>query len=314
MSQADVKRWIEGGDLRRAASSLVVAYGSDVLATCIAMVRDRAAAEDVTQEVFGEALRALATFRGESSPRTWLLSIARNRCIDHLRARKRDPWAGAPDEGAADPDAHPDQGAPGSEWLADRSVVMRALDALAEGDRALIVLRFKNGLEYGELATAFGLREGTVRMRVSRALARMRQVLESDAPVMAGAPMAAPAFAHTPAARGAVVPAAASAPAQAAARQRAPLPVPRSPGAPPAGGAFGAPPAPARSSVSWWSRLRSWAGLGDGAEPPAPQPETSRPVGALGLALAACEPAMVSEALAARLAALVTASRDLSSA
>src|ERR1700722_9197185 len=115
MSQADVQAWIERGELRRAASSLVVAYGSDVLSTCIAMVRDRAAAEDVTQEVFGDAVRALATFRGESSPRTWLLSIARNRCIDYLRARKRDPWGraggagGALDEREADPGAHPDQ-------------------------------------------------------------------------------------------------------------------------------------------------------------------------------------------------------------
>src|ERR1700722_20203747 len=169
MSQADVQAWIERGELRRAASSLVVAYGSDVLSTCIAMVRDRAAAEDVTQEVFGDAVRALATFRGESSPRTWLLSIARNRCIDYLRARKRDPWGGAGgaiDEREADPDAHPDHLAEGGEWLADRSLVARGLDALAEGDRALIVLRFRNGLEYGELASAFGLREGTVRMRV----------------------------------------------------------------------------------------------------------------------------------------------------
>jgi RNA polymerase sigma-70 factor (ECF subfamily) len=157
-----VEQWIEAGDLRRAASSLVVSYGTDVLATCIAMLRDRTAAEDVTQEVFSDALRALSTFRGDSSPRTWLLSIARNRCIDYLRARKRDPWGGALDESASDPDTHADQAAFGSEWFADRSLVLRALDALAEGDRALIVLRFKNGLEYEELATAFGLREGTV--------------------------------------------------------------------------------------------------------------------------------------------------------
>jgi len=180
------------------------------------------------------------------------------------------------DDDAIDPDAHPDESAHGSEWLADRSVVMRALDALTEGDRALVVLRFKNGLDYEELATAFGLREGTVRMRVSRALARMRQVLEMDAgnPLLGGASSPAPP------------PPAAAAPAPAM-RAR---------------GGAAAPLAPA----SWWTRLRAWAGLGgDEGEPLVPAPPPVRPVGALGLALTQCEPAVPSEALAARLAALV---------
>jgi RNA polymerase sigma-70 factor (ECF subfamily) len=300
MSPSELQRCIQSGDIRRAASSLVVTYGSDVLATCIAMLRDRTAAEDVTQEVFGDALRGLSAFRGDSSPRTWLLSIARNRCIDFLRARKRDPWGGALDESEADPDAHPDDGALGSEWLADRSVVMRALDALAEGDRALIVLRFKNGLEYGELATAFGLREGTVRMRVSRALARMREVLENEtapATPVAGSAPAAPA---APAAR---APLAAPAPPAAFAMPQAARG--SAPGAPPmGGGAFGAA-RPAQAPASWWSRLRAWAGLDASTEPVAPQPPPSKPVGALGLALAASEPVAPSEALAARLGALV---------
>ena len=259
VSQQGVHHWIQAGDLRRAAASLVVSYGQDVLATCIAMVRDHAVAEDLTQEVFSDAFRALATFRGDSSPRTWLLSIARNRCVDYLRARRRDPWGGALDGSSPDPDEHADQAAFGSEWFADRSVVLRALDALAEGDRALIVLRFKNGLEYEELATVFGLREGTVRMRVSRALVRMRQALESDAAFVASAsPSSLP--------RGAI---SAAAPAPGAARSR----LARGP----------LPPA--------------------GAGPPPP----SDPVSPLGLALRACEPATLSEALAARLGALVEA-------
>ncbi len=286
MSQADVQRWIHAGDLRRAASSLVVAYGPDVLGTCIAMVRDRVAAEDLTQEVFGDALRALSTFRGDSSPRTWLLSIARNRCIDYLRARKRDPWGGALDESAADPDTHPDEAAFGSEWLADRSLVLCALDALAEVDRALVVLRFRNGLDYGELASAFGLREGTVRMRISRALARMRQVLESEGVAVERVTLAR---GIAPAAPAAAVPP--QPPMAAAARMRV----------------GGAAPAPARqASVSWWTRLREWAAGGQPVERVAPQQPVSRPIGPLGVALSACEPAAPSEALAARLGAMVS--------
>jgi RNA polymerase sigma-70 factor (ECF subfamily) len=265
VSEQAVEQWIRDGQLRRAAAWLVASYGSDVMATCRAMVRDPAAAEDVAQEAFSDALRALGGFRGESSARTWLLSIARNRCIDYLRARKRDPWARAGggaaggDDAAGDPDAHPDQGALGADWLADRSVLLRALDALGEGDRALVTLRFRNGLEYDELATAFGLREGTVRMRVSRALARMREAI---------------AAAEAPAAAG-VASAAAPPPAPAAASR-----------------AFGGPARArhAERGVATFSR--------GGA--PAPAPAST-----LGAALAACEPLAMSEALTTRLQAMV---------
>src|SRR5689334_13842354 len=109
---------IQAGDLRRAASLLVAQYGADVMATCAAMVKDRVAAEDVVQEIFGDAIRALPTFRGEASARTWLLSIARNRCIDYLRARSRDAWRGTLDE--ADLDSYPDEAAHGADWFANR--------------------------------------------------------------------------------------------------------------------------------------------------------------------------------------------------
>jgi RNA polymerase sigma-70 factor (ECF subfamily) len=291
VSQEGVQDWIRAGDLRRAAASLVVLHGSDVLATCIAMVRDHAVAEDLTQDVFSDAFRSLSTFRGESSPRTWLLSIARNRCVDYLRARKRDPWGGALDESSPDPDEHADEAALGSEWFADRSVVLRALDALAEAERALIVLRFKNGLEYDELAEVFGLREGTVRMRVSRALAHMRQVLETDAqaPAAFAAPVVPPSLPRAP-----MSPAAMGPPAPAAMRARAVL------GGAPTGGRGGYGGVP----LSWWERLRVWAGLGLSGGRASGAPQVAHG-GSLGAALEAYGTAVLSEALSARLGTLV---------
>jgi RNA polymerase sigma-70 factor (ECF subfamily) len=284
-----VEEWIRAGDTRRAAAWLVATYGSDVMATCLAMVGERAAAEDVTQDVFSDAFRALAGFRGESSVRTWLLSIARNRCIDHLRARKRDPWArpGDDDAAGADPDAHPDQSAAGADWLADRGALLRALDMLAEGDRALVTLRFRNGLEYDELATAFRLKEGTVRMRVSRALARMREVIGLE-PTEEIAVRVARAVAAPPRSAAAAAP-----PRARTARAEAPAPPP---GAPPSAGA-----GPARAPASLWSRIAQWAGGG------ARQPAAFSPPLSLGVALAACVPVAMSDALTARLAALVEA-------
>lgn len=230
MTDAPLANWIRAGDLRRAGEWLVRAHAADVVALCTAMLRDRAAAEDAAQEVFSQAFEHLAGFRGDASPRTWLLAIARNRCIDTLRARKRDPWAGASDDD--EPDQHADVAPLPAALLAARADVEAALAALGEGERALVVLRFKNGLEVRELAEAFGLREGTVRMRLSRALGRMRAALETPphaAPVVQAA--AAPAVRRL---AGGPPPLAAAPPAG-------------RPLAPPAGAI---PPAPARAPMA----------------------------------------------------------------
>ena len=171
---AEFRAWVQAGDLRRAGEWLVSRYAGEVVGLCGAMVRDRTAAEDLAQDVFGRAFAALGGYRGEASARTWVLSIARNRCIDHLRRQKRDPWA-ASDGG--DPDHHAEDALLPPDLLSRRDEVESALGELAEGERALVVLRFRHGLDYRELATAFGLKEGTVRRRVSRALARMREAL-----------------------------------------------------------------------------------------------------------------------------------------
>src|SRR6185295_11719533 len=74
-----------------AASMLIRQHAPAVFALCRAMVRDTPLAEDLSQDVFARAFGALEGFRGEASPRTWLLKIARNRCLDHLARARRDP-------------------------------------------------------------------------------------------------------------------------------------------------------------------------------------------------------------------------------
>jgi RNA polymerase sigma-70 factor (ECF subfamily) len=181
---------LRAGQLQRAAAWLVEQHAHEVLALCRALVRDAAAAEDLAQEAFGRAFAGLPQFRGDASARTWLLAIARHGCIDHLRARRRHPWGGAGDADPADPDDVADDAPLPPDLLDSRAAVAAALDELAEGERALVVLRFAHGFEYSELAATFGLREGTVRMRLSRALARMRDRL---APPLAEAAAATPA-------------------------------------------------------------------------------------------------------------------------
>jgi RNA polymerase sigma-70 factor (ECF subfamily) len=198
---------IARGRLREAGEQLVRAHARDVVGLCRAMVRDGDAAEDLAQDVFARAARALGEFRGEAASRTWILGIARNRCIDHLRARARDPWADAADADA-DADAVPDDAPLPHDLLSRRGEVDAALASLAEGDRALVVLRFGHGLDHAELADVFGVREGAVRMRLSRALARMRDGLaarEEPARTLAAAVVPVAAQAAPPAPRGAGV-------------------------------------------------------------------------------------------------------------
>ena len=156
---AEFFAYLDAGDLRQAGTWLVQRHARDVLGLCGAMVRDPTTAEDLTQDVFGKAFTALGQYRREASSRTWLLAIARNRCIDHLRAMRRDPWRGVPpDDASADPDRVPDPTPLSPELLTSRAQVEAALDELAEGERALVVLRYRHGLDYRELAHVFGIR------------------------------------------------------------------------------------------------------------------------------------------------------------
>jgi RNA polymerase sigma-70 factor, ECF subfamily len=161
-------------DRRRIATELVEQHGAAVYALCRALVRDDVAAEDLSQDAFARAFGALDDFRGDASPRTWLLAIARNRCLDHLRARGRD----LTDD--AEPDAHASDAPDVLALLTNRDDAALALSALDATSRALVVLHFGHGVGYRELAEAFALREGALRMRISRALSRMRDALTVD--------------------------------------------------------------------------------------------------------------------------------------
>lgn len=183
VDESPFRRALDAGDRRAAAAWLVRTFANDVHGLCRALVRDPANAEDLTQDTFHKALAGLSDFRGDSSARTWLLAIARHRCVDHLRRQGRRPDPVGPDHESSEPI---DDAPLTSDLLSDRSAVKVALSTLDESSRALVVLRFHHGLGYPELAEAYGLKQGAVRMRISRALAAMRAVLQP--PVAAAGP------------------------------------------------------------------------------------------------------------------------------
>jgi RNA polymerase sigma-70 factor (ECF subfamily) len=161
------------GDLR-AFDLLVLKYQGRIAALVSRYVSDAGEVEDVTQEAFIKAYRALEKFRGDSAFYTWLYRIAANAAKNHLVAKGRRPGADATIEdaegfeegGMLSESASPEALAMGSE-LAE--VVEYALNALPDELKAALMLREFDGLSYDDIADVLGCPVGTVRSRIFRA-------------------------------------------------------------------------------------------------------------------------------------------------
>ena len=161
------------GDLR-AFDLLVLKYQGRIAALVSRYVSDAGEVEDVTQEAFIKAYRALGKFRGDSAFYTWLYRIAANTAKNHLVAKGRRPGAHATIEDAEGFDeggmlsesASPEALAMGGE-LAE--VVECALKALPDELKAALMLREFDGLSYDDIADVLGCPVGTVRSRIFRA-------------------------------------------------------------------------------------------------------------------------------------------------
>lgn len=141
------------------------------------LLGDRAEAEDAAQETFLQVHRALRSFQGRSSFRTWLYGVARNvsRHCGSPAARRAD--AQADEEALLDvPDHSPDPLAR-LEQLQIQHAVRDAIDTLSPFHRAVVFLRDIDGRSYEEIAAALGVPVGTVRSRLHNARARLAERL-----------------------------------------------------------------------------------------------------------------------------------------
>jgi RNA polymerase sigma-70 factor, ECF subfamily len=165
---------VQKGD-KSAFDLLVLKYQHRVLKLVSRFVSDAAEAQDVAQDAFLKAYRALPSFRGESAFYTWLYRIAINTAKNTLVANKRRPIDFNLD--LQDPEQYDRQAklkevdTPEGVLLTEeiREVVERAMEQLPEDLRTAIVLREIEGLSYEEIAEAMDCPVGTVRSRIFRA-------------------------------------------------------------------------------------------------------------------------------------------------
>jgi len=173
----------------RAFNDLVRAYERRVFALVLRMIGSRAEAEDLAQEVFVQVFKAIGSFRGEAKLSTWVYRIAINLCKNrskYLRVRH----AGEEEELEALQDRVPMGDAKGAnvahierpdEMVAGREVelvVRRAILELEPSFRECLVLRDVEDLSYEEIGSITGLPEGTVKSRIHRARAQLRELVE----------------------------------------------------------------------------------------------------------------------------------------
>lgn len=172
------------GDLD-AFNELVLAYQDRVYNLAYRILGDPAAAEDATQEAFIAAYRHLSTFRGGSFL-SWLMRTVANRCYDELRRQKRRPAVSWESFGEMDEDANPFlvNGHPTPEEAAQQAELTRFLQSaivtLPPDQRVVLVLSDVEGMNYQEIADTVGIPVGTVKSRLARARARLRDLLQAQ--------------------------------------------------------------------------------------------------------------------------------------
>jgi RNA polymerase sigma-70 factor (ECF subfamily) len=146
----------------------------DVYAYVATLLRDRAAAEDVTAQAFERAFRRLRSFdRRRGDERAWLFGIARNAAIDELRRRRRAVAL------AGQPVARIDQADADEEDLARRRATIRAaLSRLSARDRDVIALKFQAGMSNAELGRVLGVSESNAGTLLYRAMQKLRKACD----------------------------------------------------------------------------------------------------------------------------------------
>ncbi|NLB28861.1 MAG: sigma-70 family RNA polymerase sigma factor [Clostridiales bacterium] len=161
---------------------LVIETQNDVYAVAFKMLGNPEDALDASQDAFIRAYTGISKFRGDAKFSVWMYRITYNICLDRLRKARR--YQTVPIErGDDEPELQiPDTSALPEERIVSREtseLVRQGIETLSPKLRSVLVLREVSGLSYAEIASATGLREGTVKSRINRARGALSDFLRS---------------------------------------------------------------------------------------------------------------------------------------
>lgn len=166
-----------------AFNTLILHFQDRVYTTAYRMMGDRARADDAAQEAFIIAYRRLTSYRGGSF-RAWLLRITTNLCYDELRRQQRRPHIPLErenDDGDWDESILPDLAPVPEQVVLGRELqraIQQCIEALQPDQRMVLVLSDVDEMEYSAIATTLEVPPGTVKSRLSRARANVRDCLQ----------------------------------------------------------------------------------------------------------------------------------------
>jgi len=168
---------IRNGAYRDAVALAARDHGAAIGRLCMAMLGSQAEAEEATQEALIAAFDSMASYRGEGSPKAWLLGIARRICARRVETRVRREKKLRLVYDAGSEAQLPDDMV---ERRRRASRLRDALEQLRPSEREALLLRYGSGLSYREVGAACGVEEAAARKRASRALCRLREVLSGE--------------------------------------------------------------------------------------------------------------------------------------
>lgn len=156
-------------DRSQRMTDMMARYGTDIKRFCLLQLRDASHAEDAAQDAFIKAWRALGTFRGGSSEKTWLLRIAANTCRDYQRTG----WFRFMDRRVT-----PEDMERGAAFTFPDDSLSKAITALPALLRQAVTLRYFEELSIREISLALRVSEATVKRRVRKANALLKSQLK----------------------------------------------------------------------------------------------------------------------------------------
>ena len=176
-------------------TSLLTRYQDRLFGVCYRMVNDRELASDLTQDAMVKIIEGLGTYDGRSKLSTWMIRVTMNVCLSKMRSEKLRRHASL-DAPSPDQGGRGREGRTGAERLAEsperepepnqsvqreelRRLVAAALIRIAPEQRAILVLRDSRDLDYDQIAEVLNIPVGTVKSRLFRARAALREALEA---------------------------------------------------------------------------------------------------------------------------------------